>query len=260
VFFFTLKYAASSIPQIWPMTVAMAAPATPMSNTKMNTGSRMMLTIAPRPWVYMLSRERPVPCSSRSSMIWPNKAKEPPMTMCRYCSPITTISSTWVWERRNAPAQVRPSTQLTAKPTNARNRPFTATRSARCRSPAPNARPSSALTPTAVPAASEIIRFWAGKASDTAVSDASLTQLTNTLSTMLYSACTSMEAIMGRDMFQMSLETGMTPSLFSAMGEVPFCSVKCSVNNNDTTGKGEMQGGDRLPVILFRRGGRLCPP
>ena len=50
-----------------------------------------------------------------------------------------------------------------------------------------------------------------------------------------------MEAIMGRDMFQMSLETGMTPSLFSAMGEVPFCSVKCSVNNNDTTGKGEMQ-------------------
>ena len=111
-----------------------------------------------------------------------------------------------------------------------------------------------------MPAASEIIKFWAGKASDTAVSDASLTQLTNTLSTMLYSACTSMEAIMGRDMFQMSLETGMTPSLFSAMGEVPFCSMKCSVNNNDTTGKGEMQGGDRLPVILFRRGGRLCPP
>ena len=42
-------------------------------------------------------------------------------------------------------------------------------------------------------------------------------------------------------MFQMSLETGMTPSLFSAMGEIPFCSVKCSVNHNDTTGKGEMQ-------------------
>ena len=42
-----------------------------------------------------------------------------------------------------------------------------------------------ALTPTAVPAASEIIRFCAGNASDTAVSDASLTQETNTLSTML---------------------------------------------------------------------------
>ena len=216
LFFFTLKYTASDMPQIWPMTVAMAAPATPMSNTKMNTGSRMMLMMAPRPWVYMLSRERPVPCSRRSSMIWPNRAKEPPMTMWRYCSPMVMISSTWVWERRNAPAQVRPSTQLRAKPTNARNRPFTATRSARSCSPAPNARPIRALTPTAVPAPSAIIRFWAGKARDTAVSDASLTQLTNTLSTMLYRACTSMEAMMGRDIFQISLEMGMTPSLFSA--------------------------------------------
>ena len=67
-----------------------------------------------------------------------------------------------------------------------------------------------------MPAASEIIRFCAGKASDTAVSDASLTQLTNTLSTMLYSACTSMEAMMGSDIFQISFEMGMVPSLFSA--------------------------------------------
>ena len=39
--------------------------------------------------------------------------------------------------------------------------------------------------PSQAAAASEIIRFCAGNASDTAVSDASLTQETNTLSTML---------------------------------------------------------------------------
>ena len=71
------------------------------------------------------------------------------------------------------------------------------------------------LTPTAVPAAREIIRFCAGNARDTAVRDASLTQETNTLSTMLYSACTSMEMMMGSDIFQISFLMGMTPSLFS---------------------------------------------
>ena len=90
-----------------------------------------------------------------------------------------------------------------------------ATVSARFWSFAPRARPIRALTPTAVPAAREIIRFWAGNARDTAVSDASLTQETNTLSTMLYRACTSMEMMMGRDMFQMSFLMGITPSLFS---------------------------------------------
>ena len=138
------------------------------------------------------------------------------MTMFRYCAPICTISSTLVWDRIKASAQVRPSTEHSTKATSARNRPLTATRLARSRSPAPSARPIRALTPTAVPAPSEIIRFWAGKASDTAVSDASLTQLTNTLSTMLYRACTSMEAMMGRDIFQISLEMGITPNLFSS--------------------------------------------
>ena len=36
-------------PQNWPMMVATAAPATPMSSTKINTGYSTMLTIAPRP-------------------------------------------------------------------------------------------------------------------------------------------------------------------------------------------------------------------
>ena len=96
------------------------------------------------------------------------------MTIMRYWLPIRTISSTSVWLRKKKSERVSPSTAHTAKPTSARNRPFMATASARCCCLAPSARPMRALTPTAVPAASEIIRFCAGNASDTAVSDASL--------------------------------------------------------------------------------------
>ena len=59
------------------------------------------------------------------------------------------------------------------------------------------------------------MRFWAGKASVTAVRACSLTCETNTLSTILYRACTSIDTMMGRDIFQMSLEMGMIPSLLS---------------------------------------------
>ena len=151
----------------------------------MKMGSRMMLIMAPAPWVYMERMLCPVPCSSRSSIIWPKAPAEQPMTIMRYWLPIRTISSTSVWLRKKKSERVSPSTAHTAKPTSARNRPFMATASARCCCLAPSARPMRALTPTAVPAASEIIRFCAGNASDTAVSDASLTQETNTLSTML---------------------------------------------------------------------------
>ena len=72
--------------------------------------------------------------------------------------------------------------------------------------------------PTAVPAPTAIIRLWSGKASPTALKAFSLMRETNTLSTTLYNACTSMEIIIGRDMFSTSLPTGMVPILFSAMG------------------------------------------
>ena len=39
---------------IWPITVATAAPATPMSRVKMQMGSKMMLITAPNPWVSMV--------------------------------------------------------------------------------------------------------------------------------------------------------------------------------------------------------------
>ena len=116
--------------QIWPITVATAAPATPMSNTKMKMGSRMMLIMAPAPWVYMERMLCPVPCSSRSSIIWPKAPAEQPMTIMRYWLPIWTISSTSVWLRKKKSERVSPSTAHTAKPTSARNRPFMATASA----------------------------------------------------------------------------------------------------------------------------------
>ena len=81
---------------------------------------------------------------------------------------------------------------------------------------------SNAFTPTPVPIPTEIIRFWIGKASETAVRAFSLICATNTLSTMLYSACTIIEIIMGMDMVTTSLPIGMVPILFSrGTGEGP---------------------------------------
>ena len=60
--------------------------------------------------------------------------------------------------------------------------------------------------------------FCTGNASETAVSaqlSTSEIRETNTLSTTLYSACTSMESAMGSAMFQSSFPIGMTPMLFS---------------------------------------------
>ena len=65
------------------MTVATAAPVTPMSNTKMKMGSSTIFTIAPSPWVYMDRMDRPVPCKSRSNMISPNNPREPQQQISR---------------------------------------------------------------------------------------------------------------------------------------------------------------------------------
>lgn len=77
---------------------------------------------------------------------------------------------------------------------------------------------SSAFIPTPVPAPTAIRSVCSGKAMETAVRAFSESMATKTLSTILYNACTSMEIIIGRDMFSTSLPTGMVPILFSAMG------------------------------------------
>ena len=77
---------------------------------------------------------------------------------------------------------------------------------------------SSAFIPTPVPAPTAIRSVCSGKAMETAVSAFSDSMATKTLSTMLYKACTSMEIIIGRDMFSTSFPTGIVPILFSAIG------------------------------------------
>ena len=47
-------------PEIWPMTVAAAAPATPRSRTKMKIGSRIRLRMAPEPCTIMKPAGRPM--------------------------------------------------------------------------------------------------------------------------------------------------------------------------------------------------------
>ena len=67
------------------MMVAAAAPATPMrgmpNRPKIRIGSRMMLRIAPSPWLTIVSTVRPVLCSVRSKWIWKNRPTQPSITM-----------------------------------------------------------------------------------------------------------------------------------------------------------------------------------
>lgn len=74
------------------------------------------------------------------------------------------------------------------------------------------------MSPTPVPEATAIIRFWIGNASETAVRAFSLICDTKMLSTTLYSACTIIEMIIGRDIVSSSFGMGMTPILFSFLG------------------------------------------
>ena len=120
-----------------------------------------------------------------------------------------------VWLSKNSLAPNRPKTAKARKLKKARNSPLTAARLAALGFFSPRERDSRALTPTQVPADTAISRFWMGNAMDTAVRAAWLIMDTNTLSTILYRACTSIEIIMGRDMDISSLLMGMTPILFS---------------------------------------------
>ena len=76
------------------------------------------------------------------------------------------------------------------------------------------------------PTDTAIIRFCTGKARLTLVSAFSLTIETNTLSTTLYSACTSMLSMMGNAMLGSSLLMGCVPMIFSLL--LPFFTILLS--------------------------------
>ena len=125
------------------------------------------------------------------------------------------MTGLFVWLSKNSLDPNRPNTAKARKLKKAKNRPLAAARLAAFEFFSPRERDSRALTPTQVPADTAISRFWMGNAMDTAVRAAWFIMDTNTLSTMLYRACTSMEIIMGRDMDISSLLMGITPILFS---------------------------------------------
>lgn len=71
IFMWSKYQTASRAVMIWPMTVATAAPIIPQRNTKMNTGSRMILATAPAKVDTMANRGLP---SARMTgfIAWPN--------------------------------------------------------------------------------------------------------------------------------------------------------------------------------------------
>ena len=119
--------------------------------------------------------------------------------------------------------QVRPMTKNTAKLHRERKMPFSAVALARLWFFSPRLLLSRAFTPTPVPTPTAIMTFCSEKASDTAVRALSLTWDTNTESTTLYSACTSMEIIIGMLSFSKSGLISMVPMIFSRTSAGAVC-------------------------------------
>ena len=106
-------------------------------------------------------------------------------------------------------------TRNTTKLHSDRKMPFSAVALARRWFFSPRLLLSMAFTPTPVPTPTAIIIFCREKAKDTAVRASSLTQDTNTESTTLYSACTSIEIIMGTLRRTSRGLMSMVPMMFS---------------------------------------------
>ena len=118
-------------------------------------------------------------------MISRKMPKQAPPQMAMYTVPCSTISSMSVCTAKKGRAHSRPAAVKTSRLSTARNTPFSAVRLARSNSRSPRDRESRAFTPTPVPTATEIIRFWKGKARDTADRAFSLIWETKMLSTTL---------------------------------------------------------------------------
>ena len=114
-------------------------------------------------------------------------------------------------------------TKNTAKLHRERKMPFSAVALARLWFFSPRLLLSRAFTPTPVPTPTAIMTFCSEKASDTAVRALSLTWDTNTESTTLYSACTSMEIIIGMLSLSKSGLISMVPMMFSRTSAGAVC-------------------------------------
>ena len=94
-------------PEICPITVATAAPATPISRPKMNTGSRTMFSTAPEPWTTIKPAGCPVVWSSRSVKNCMHMPMDAPQQMVRYWTPARATTGSSVDSRKNRGAPNR---------------------------------------------------------------------------------------------------------------------------------------------------------
>ena len=158
---------------------------------------------------------------SRSAVNRRNTPPENRVQMRRYPVPMDKMPGLDVNSARKGRPAAQPSAANAAQHTSERNTPCVATASARACCPAPSARLRSTFSPTPMPVAMEIMNSCTGKHSETAFRASSLMRATNMLSTMLYSALMSMEAMTGRDMVSSSRPSGRAPILFSDMRAPP---------------------------------------
>ena len=113
-------------PEICPITVATAAPATPMSRPKMNTGSRTIFSTAPEPWTIIKPAGCPVVWSSRSVKNCMHMPMDAPQQMVRYSTPARATTGSSVDSRKTGGLQTgqRPETAAsTGYKTKIRGRP-----------------------------------------------------------------------------------------------------------------------------------------
>ena len=179
----------SAAPHHWPMTVASAAPATPMagkpSRPKIMMGSKIILMTAPAIWLAIWYTVLPVDCKMRSNVICRKQPPPSTVTMRMYTSPPAAISGTLVNRPRNQPLPTAPAAANTSQVASVMNTPFSATFSAPARSFWPRRRDKRALMPVAVPTATATIRFCTGNTRFTLASAFSLSMATKMLSTTL---------------------------------------------------------------------------
>ena len=151
---------------ICPITVAMAAPATPSagkpSNPKIRIGSSIILTTQPAMRRYIVIFISPIPWKIFSNAIWKREPKERQSTISVYMDASFNIFGLSVKSFKNGSEIVRPAMIKKMQWINVRAIPRVAARSAFSRFPAPKWMEIAELIPTPIPTAADKIAFWSG--------------------------------------------------------------------------------------------------
>ena len=206
------------MPKIWPITVASAAPVTPISGNgpmpKIISGSRMMLMIAPvRPCIIGMIM-LPVDCCTFSHIIEIMTKMLRPTAICEYCTACTDTSSAAPKAFTNTPESPKPSTRNTMPPMMDSAMPCSAAEFACIWRFSPRRRAISEFTPTPVPTPIATTSVCSGNTSETAASALCEYCATKMLSTMLYSALIIMDTMAGSAMEKISGPMRAVPILF----------------------------------------------